>query len=352
MNSTAKGHLAALFTTIVWAMTYISTKVVLRSFSVMDVTFFRIIIAYLSLVLFSFIPQKESRPVSGSISHKTNRREKNTTVSPDAVPSETATSETAASETAASETGVPDPSRFSRFVRREIPFFCAGFFGITAYFLFQNIGMTYTTATNSSIILNTVPLFTALLAWIFLKDRTGIHPLFFLGFVMAMAGIAIISLQDGEAGIHLRGDFLILMASVTWGLYTLFTPRINSYGYSSIRVTRRLYFWGLVLMIPAMYIYGFRPDLKALLQPGVLPHLLFLGVIASAVCFVTWNYAIRQLGGVRTNIYVYGQPVVTVVGSALILHEVITPQLLLGIVLSMAGVVLSGIPAGKKNLSQ
>ena len=320
MTSTTKGHLAALFTTIVWAMTYISTKVVLQSFSVMDVTFFRIIIAYISLAMFSLIPQKKPAATLCQGTDSGNR----------------------------SRSDQDAGTGFFAFLRREIPFFCAGFFGITAYFLFQNIGMTYTTATNSSIILNTVPLFTALLAWIFLKDRTGIHPLFFLGFVMAMAGIAIISLQNGEAGIHLRGDFLILMASITWGLYTLFTPKINCHGYSSIRVTRRLYFWGLILMIPAMYIYGFRPDLKALLQPGVLPHLLFLGVIASAVCFVTWNYAIRQLGGVQTNIYVYGQPVVTVIGSALILHEVVTPQLLLGIVLSMAGVVLSGLPAGKK----
>ena len=343
MTSTTKGHLAALFTTIVWAMTYISTKVVLRSFSVMDVTFFRIIIAYLSLVLFSFIPQKGSRTVSDSATQNKNQMSADPTAGSIAIPEETTNERAAVSETSKSE-----PSGFRQFVRREIPFFCAGFFGITAYFLLQNIGMTYTTATNSSIILNTVPLFTALLAWIFLKDRTGIHPLFFLGFVMAMAGIAIISLQNGEAGIHLRGDFLILMASITWGLYTLFTPRINSHGFSSIRVTRRLYFWGMVLMIPAMYVYGFRPDLKALLQPGVLPHLLFLGVVASAVCFVTWNYAIRQLGGVRTNIYVYGQPIVTVVGSALILHEAITPPLLLGIVLSMAGVVLSDQP-GKRN---
>ena len=320
MSSTMKGHLAAIFTTIVWAMTYISTKVVLRYFSVMDVTFFRIIIAYVSLALFSLIPQKNTAPGNTARSGQ---------------------------DTLSGNTS----SGISSFIRREIPFFCAGFFGITAYFLFQNIGMSYTTATNSSIILNTVPLFTALLAWIFLKDRTGIHPLFFLGFVMAMAGIAIISLQDGEAGLHLRGDFLILMASVTWGLYTLFTPKINSHGYSSIRVTRRLYFWGLILMIPAMVVFRFRPDLKALLQPGVLPHLLFLGVIASAVCFVTWNYAIRQLGGVKTNLYVYLQPVVTVAGSALILHEKITPPLLLGIVLSLAGVMLSGLPSRKKQES-
>ena len=353
MNSTLKGHLAALFTTIVWAMTYISTKVVLRSFSVMDVTFFRIIIAYISLVLFSFIPQKSTSSLSGKtaatgvLSHSGDAASDLPSRSEDtaAAGGLSHSGESVASGTSSSGTVSPKGPSPARFFRHELPFFCAGFFGITAYFLFQNIGMSYTTATNSSIILNTVPLFTALLAWLFLKDRTGIHPLFFLGFVLAMAGIAIISLQDGTASIHLRGDFLILMASVTWGFYTLFTPQINSHGYSSIRVTRRLYFWGMVLMIPAMFYYHFRPDLKALLQPGVLPHLLFLGVIASAVCFVTWNYAIRQLGGVKTNIYVYVQPVVTVIGSALILHEAITPPLLLGIVLSLAGVILSGRPA-------
>ena len=120
MSSTMKGHLAAVFTTIVWAMTYISTKVVLRYFSVMDVTFFRIIIAYVSLALFSLIPQKNTAPGNTARSGQ---------------------------DTLSGNTS----SGISSFIRREIPFFCAGFFGITAYFLFQNIGMSYTTAANSSI---------------------------------------------------------------------------------------------------------------------------------------------------------------------------------------------------------
>ncbi len=58
--------------------------------------------------------------------------------------------------------------------------------------------------------------------------------------------------------------------------------------------------------------------------PNVL-HMLFLGLGASALCFVTWNYAVGVLGAVRTSVYIYFSPIITVVTSALILRERITP---------------------------
>ncbi len=305
MPSVFRGHLAALFTIFVWAMTFISIKIVLRSFSAMDVTFIRLFIAYFSLCVFSLF---EKKPSSGSPS------------------------------------GSGSPFSCAG-LKKEGVFMLAGFFGIAAYFLLQNIGMEYTTATNTSIILNAVPVLTALLAWIILKDRSGIHPLFFLGFVLAMAGIVIISL-NGEAGsVHLKGDLIIFLAAVTWGCYTLVTPRVNASGHSLLWSTRRMHFWGLVWMFPFMIIFRFRPDMRLLLQPVNLLHFLFLGVIASALCFVTWNYTVRELGSIKASAYIYGQPIIAVIASALILHETITPRLLLGIILSFLGVLLSGLPA-------
>ena len=72
-----------------------------------------------------------------------------------------------------------------------------------------------------------------------------------------------------------------------------------------------------------------------------LLNLLFLGLGASALCFVTWNSAVRLLGAVRTSVYIYLTPVITIVASVLILHEPFTWMTGVGTVLTLAGLVLS-----------
>ena len=72
-----------------------------------------------------------------------------------------------------------------------------------------------------------------------------------------------------------------------------------------------------------------------------LLNLLFLGLGASALCFVTWNSAVRLLGAVRTSVYIYLTPVIIIVASVLILHEPFTWMTGIGTVLTLAGLVLS-----------
>ncbi len=66
-----------------------------------------------------------------------------------------------------------------------------------------------------------------------------------------------------------------------------------------------------------------------------------MGLGASALCFVTWNYAVKVLGPVKTSIYIYMIPVITVVTSVIVLHEKITWLAAVGTVLTLAGLFLS-----------
>ena len=59
------------------------------------------------------------------------------------------------------------------------------------------------------------------------------------------------------------------------------------------------------------------------------------------MCFVTWNLAVKLLGPVKTSVYTYLAPVITVAASVLILHEPITPLAALGAVLTLTGLLLS-----------
>jgi len=289
MRETTRGHLAALYTITVWALTFVSTKILLRTFSAIDVTILRTIIAYISLFFLS-----------------------------------------------------PKPVRFES-VRREFPFALAGALGVTGYMVFQNIGLASTSATNSSIILNTAPLFIIIFNGLLLKDRSGWHRWFFIGFVLAITGISMITLDSSGVAIHLRGDLLTVCAAAMWGFYTLVSQTLNKRGLSVLAVTRRVYFWGLVWMIPFMFLFHFHPSLASLFVPANLINLLFLGVFASGLCFVSWNYTLKKLGTVKASIYIYGQPVISVIASIFILSEQPTLQIVGGIILSIIGVIISGI---------
>ncbi|AFA47218.1 hypothetical protein Awo_c04170 [Acetobacterium woodii DSM 1030] len=69
--------------------------------------------------------------------------------------------------------------------------------------------------------------------------------------------------------------------------------------------------------------------------------MLFLGVFASAVCFVTWNLAVKRLGATKTSVYIYLVPVITVVTAVMVLGEKMTLVSVVGILLTILGLLIS-----------
>ena len=94
-------------------------------------------------------------------------------------------------------------------------------------------------------------------------------------------------------------------------------------------------------MAPALPFLGFHWNPVRFADPSNVLNLLFLGLGASALCFVTWNYAVGVLGAVKTSVYIYINPIVTIVTSAIILHERITAVAMAGAALILAGLYLS-----------
>lgn len=70
-------------------------------------------------------------------------------------------------------------------------------------------------------------------------------------------------------------------------------------------------------MLPLLRPLEFKFGMQRFLDLSVLANLLFLGLGASALCFVTWNLAVGILGAVKTSVYIYIVPVITVAASAL-----------------------------------
>lgn len=286
-NPQAAGHLSALVTILIWGTTFISTKVLLVVFQPVEILFIRFVLGLIALIVVCPHRLKGTTP------------------------------------------------------RQELTFAAAGLCGVCLYYLLENIALTYTLASNVGVILSVAPFFTAILSHVVFKGTEKLRPSFFGGFVLAMAGIALISFNGSALSLNPMGDLLALLAALVWACYSILTKKISGYGYSTLITTRRVFCYGIAFMIPAMFLFDVQWELSALAQPVYLLNLIFLGLGASALCFVTWNTAVKLLGPVRTSVYIYMSPVITVVTSALILHEPVTPLAAGGMALTLAGLFLS-----------
>ncbi len=313
------GHLAALFTIIIWGTTFISTKVLLTDFRPVEILFFRFVMGFAALFLVC-------------------------------------------------------PHRLKTVSRRqEMTFVLAGLCGICLYYLLENIALTYTMASNVGVIISVAPFFTAILSHLFLKSEGKLRANFFIGFVVAMAGVALIGFNGSKLELNPMGDILAVLAAFVWACYSILTRKISSFGYPVILTTRRTFFYGILFMVPALFLFDFRVQrarwaylyghlataarthsfaacseivcreigLERFADMTYLLNILYLGLGASALCFVTWNLAVKALGAVKTSVYIYMVPVITVVTSVLVLKEPVTWVSAVGTALAVAGLFLS-----------
>ncbi|WP_087434233.1 DMT family transporter [Paenibacillus apiarius] len=286
-HSSAAGHLAALLTILIWGTTFISTKVLLMDFSPFEILFFRFAIGYAALLAVypRFVKSKN--------------------------------------------------------IREELLFAAAGFCGVTMYFLLENIALTYTLASNVGIIASVAPFFTAVMAHFFFKGES-LQPLFFAGFAVAMLGIILIAFNGSYIlRLNPKGDILAVLACIFWATYSILMRKISGLGYHNIGCTRRVFFYGLLFMLPSLLLSDSHLGLERFAEPVNLLNILFLGLGASALCFVTWNWCVGVLGAIKTSAYIYLVPVITIAASYLFLHEPITGTALLGTLLTLAGLFLS-----------
>ena len=137
------------------------------------------------------------------------------------------------------------------------------------------------------------------------------------------------------------GVVLCLVAAVAWAVYSVIVRHLADLGYETIAMTKRIFAWGLVFMVVSQLVRGGTFPLQAIAQPVVLGNLAFLGILASAGCFVTWNYSVKHLGAAAASAYIYLQVPISVVAAVFLLGEPMTALIVLGIVLVMVGLVLS-----------
>jgi drug/metabolite transporter (DMT)-like permease len=189
----------------------------------------------------------------------------------------------------------------------------------------------------------TAPIFTAIAAHFFVKEERLTRNLW-IGAAIAFAGVFLV-VYNGNFLLKINplGDILSLSAAMLWAVYSILLRRVDRL-YPTLYITRKIFFYGTLTLLPWFFYQPFTWDMKVLSRPEVWMNLLFLGVIASSLCYVIWNKAIRVMGSIKTNNYIYFIPFITLLTAAIFLGERLTLFSLLGAVLIFLGVYVTRIP--------
>ncbi len=222
----------------------------------------------------------------------------------------------------------------------ELWFFILGLVGGTIYFIAENTALALTYVNNVSFIVCTAPLITMLLAILFVKSVKATLPLT-IGSAVALVGVGMV-IYNGHFVLQLNplGDLLALAAAFSWAIYSLVIKKVSSQ-YSATFITRKVFFYGIITILPILLLSDWQFPWEQLQKPIVWANLLFLSVVASFLCFLWWSIAVKKLGALATSNYVYLNPVTTIIASALFLDEPMTAMAYAGSALILIGVFVA-----------
>jgi drug/metabolite transporter (DMT)-like permease len=285
-------HFVALLTVAIWGSTFVFTKILLQNgLSPAQIFTLRFIFAYVLMEIVTWVAGQRGKWLSNS-------------------------------------------------VRDEVIMVLLGVTGGSLYFLTENASLLYTTATNTSLIVCTCPIFALLLFKLVYRKSEHVTKNMALGSVIACLGMAVVVL-NGQFVLHLSplGDMLAFGACLSWAFYSLMMKEVLQ-RYDTFFITRKVFFYGIVTIFPYYLIVPGFPSVEVLLRPVVLFNLLFLSVVACMLCYVMWNWVIGKLGAVVATNWVYFNPITTILFAWWLLDENITIWFLLGSILIIVGMVL------------
>ena len=191
-------------------------------------------------------------------------------------------------------------------------------------------------------IVATIPIFTALLGWLFLKEKLGIIRV--IGIVVASLGVLLVvskgdlaSLAAGRFGTP--GDFLILTSAVNWAVFSVLSRR----GLASHPPARMMFYVMLLGWIFAwVWIFGAGPGITEIphLTPSGWASLLFLGIFGSGLAYIAWYDALKVLPASQLGVFIYIEPLVTMIVAASLLSEAVTAAAVIGGAVTILGIYL------------
>lgn len=215
-----------------------------------------------------------------------------------------------------------------------------GLLGVVAQSLLQAVALTMTSATHSGWLITMIPLFTAVLSSLVLKERFPAPKV--AGTALGFGGaLAVIAAGSGAPSLRLpstRGDLLILASALNWSVYTLAARGLLARR-AALPVTLRSLAIGCAALTAVWAFAGGAGEFVAA-DRAAWAALLYLGIGCTGIGWLCWSFALERLEPGTLTSFQYLQPLVTSVSAAAWLGERVTVPTLIGGGLALAGVAL------------
>lgn len=238
-------------------------------------------------------------------------------------------------------------NRLQKIDRKDFPtFFLLALFEPFLYFLGESYGMLYLSSTVASILIATIPLFTSLSAFLFLKEKHT--PGNYLGAIVSFAGVLfVVFSDDNNFAATWKGIVLIMFAVISAIGYSFLIKRASG-KYSSLTIVSYQNLIGAIYFFPLFLLIDFKKVLAIEWSFKIMLPVLYLSVFASIVGYVGFIQGVRKLGVSKATVFTNFIPVFTAIFALILLHESINAFKITGIILVVGGLIMS--QANKKRI--
>lgn len=288
------GHLCAALATLIWSTTFVATRSLINSgLRPIEIIFYRSFLAW--LVLFALRPKGFRLPTSWAA------------------------------------------------LKEEKFLILYAFFMLPIYFMLDNTALVYSTATNTSLLISTSPLFIVLISRFVLKNKL-ITKGFVIGSLICLGGVFFV-VSGGNFALEFNplGDFLAIGAAIAAAIFNMMGERLGRDNYPNDMIVRmqRIFFYGLLMLLPIMPLFGFRYETEIFMQPEIALQLIYLALGASAIGFIVWNKALGQIGALSAGLYIFLIPVLTIIVARIVLGEQLSVFSAIGAFLILCGLMVA-----------
>lgn len=236
--------------------------------------------------------------------------------------------------------------RLDKIERKDIKtFILLSFLSPFLYFLGESYGVSLTPSTLAAVIIATIPLFSPIGAYYYLKER--ISMMNFVGIIVSVVGVAFVIFHKGFdlSDVNPMGIAFLALAVISALGYALIIKKLTD-KYNSISIVAYQNLFGIVFFLPLFFILDYKEFIQVKPTWEVIIPLLNLGIFASSFAFIFFTYSIKHLGISKANIFTNAIPALTAIFAYFMLGESLTLMKMLGILIVIFGLFLSQMRKG------
>ncbi|QVN00313.1 DMT family transporter [Pseudomonas rhodesiae] len=230
---------------------------------------------------------------------------------------------------------------------RDVPWLLVlGFFGVFLHHTALNYGQQWVTAAASSVLAQSAPLFSVLIAFLVLKERVSVWR--WVCVSLGLVGVGVVICGDRGIGeIDPRG-VLILLAALSWSVYFALQKHY-AHRYSPLTMACYMVWAGTLMLCVNL------PGLPAAVLRAPLTEnlaVLVLGIFPSALAYLAWGYVLKHVEVSRASVAMYLIPPVAMLMAATLLGEQVTPWVVLGALIVLASVAAISLEGRRRLVVQ